>query len=89
MKLRLAVFFSVFFVAGLTFWACCGYELSYNVYSGDEHWYSEEFSITGKIFVTILIALICSLLVPFLADLLMGWMRKFSCSFSIYKDVKK
>ncbi|MGE0087181.1 MAG: hypothetical protein AB7S75_22480 [Desulfococcaceae bacterium] len=66
MKGSAVVFVVAFLFSGIGFWTLYGNNLSWDVYSDDTYWYSEEFSTRGKVIVTCVISgIVASIAVAF------------------------
>lgn len=58
MKSYARFFVAVFLASAVLFWWLYGRSLAWDVYSSDVYWYSEEYSIQGKIIVTSIFSLV-------------------------------
>jgi hypothetical protein len=77
---------------GAVFWIFIGHDLTYEVSSSANGEYTfshtEDFSMTGRLIITSLVALAAGIGIPFFIQLLQGYLRRFSFSFSVYKTPK-
>jgi hypothetical protein len=58
-----SVFIASAFAVGAPFWLLWGHDLRYNVYANGTFSYDEQFSTTGRVLVTLLIAVVAGGLV--------------------------